>query len=135
MTDQTDIEMVNDSLERCGSPLDLFDSFYIRFRDSSEEVKAKFRNTDLRTQSRALREAFYLLLRAVGGDPEAWQHLELRALRHDRRHLDIGPWMYQLWLDCLLETIREFDPDFDSVTEAAWRRIMQRGIDFMIERH
>jgi hemoglobin-like flavoprotein len=135
MTDQVDVELVNDSLERCSSQVDFFDSFYLRFRDSSDVVAAKFANTDVKTQSRALRESFYLLMRAVGGDPEAWQHLELRALRHDRKHLDISPGMYEIWLECLIETIREFDPEFDSVTESAWRRIMQQGIDFMIARY
>jgi hemoglobin-like flavoprotein len=135
MADQADIELVNDSLERCSNQPGFFDSFYLRFRDSSDVVTAKFDNTNIRAQSRALREAFYLLMRAVAGDPEAWQQLELRALRHDRKHLDISPWMYQVWLECLMETIREFDPEVDSATESAWRRIMQQGIDFMIARY
>jgi hemoglobin-like flavoprotein len=135
MTDQKDVELVNDSLERCSDQLEFFDSFYLRFRDSSDVVTAKFENTNTNAQSRALREAFYLLMRAVGGDPEAWQQLELRAVRHNRKHLDINPWMYQVWLECLIETIREFDPEIDSATESAWRRIMQQGIDFMIARY
>lgn len=135
MTNQVDVELVNDSLERCPNPLEFFDSFYLRFRDSSDEIAAKFVNTNVRAQSRALRDSFYLLLRAVGDDPEASQQLELRALRHDRKHLDISPWMYEVWLECLIETIREFDPELDGATESAWRRIMQQGIDFMITRY
>lgn len=135
MTSQMDTELVNDSLERCSNQLEFFDSFYLRFRDSSDVIAAKFANTEARAQSRALRESFYLLLRAVGGEPDAWQQLELRAMRHDRKHLDISPWMYEVWLECLIETIHEFDPGIDSVTETAWRRIMQQGIDFMIARY
>jgi len=135
MTDQDDVELVNDSLERCTPHTEFFASFYLRFRDSSSEVANKFEGTEIRRQTRALRDAFYLLLRAVGGDPEAWQALELRAVRHDRRHLDISPDMYQLWLESLLTTIREFDPKLDDVTEAAWQRVMRKGIDFMIARY
>ena len=135
MTDQDDVELVNDSLERCTPQVDFFTSFYERFRNSSDEVAKKFEGTDVRTQTRALRDAFYLLLRAVGGDPEAWQALELRAVRHDHRHLNISSGMYQLWLDSLLATIREFDPKLDDETEAAWRRVMTKGIDFMTARY
>lgn len=135
MTDQANVELVNDSLERCPNQLEFFDSFYLRFRDSSDIIAAKFDNTNMRAQSRALRDSFYLLLRAVGDDPVAWQQLELRALRHDHEHLDISPWMYQVWLECLIDTIREFDPEIDDATESAWRRIMQQGINFMIARY
>jgi hemoglobin-like flavoprotein len=135
MTDQDDVELVNDSLERCTPQADFFASFYVRFRDSSAEVAKKFEGTDIRRQTRALRDSFYLLLRAVGGDPEAWQALELRAMRHDRRHMDIPPEMYQLWLESLVITIRDFDRELDELTEAAWRRVMKKGIDFMIARY
>jgi hemoglobin-like flavoprotein len=136
MSDTDDIELVNDSLERCTRRRqEFFEAFYRRFNASSDEVAAKFAGTDLKTQARALRESFYLLLRAIGGDPEAWQALELRAIRHDRRHLDIPPGLYDLWLECLLETIRDFDPKVDGAIEAAWRRTMQQGIDFMIARY
>ncbi|MEX2122608.1 MAG: globin [Woeseia sp.] len=135
MSDQDDVELVNDSLERCTRRHEFFEAFYRRFSESSDEVAAKFAGTDLRGQTRALRESFYLLLRALGGEPDAWQSLELRALRHDRRHLDIRPGLYGLWLECLLETIRSFDPKVDATIEAAWRRTMKKGIDFMIERY
>ena len=135
MSNRDDVALVNDSLERCSRRQEFFETFYRRFSASSDEVQAKFAGTDLRTQTRALRESFYLLFRAVGGEPDAWQDLELRALRHDRNHLDIRPELYDAWLDCLLETIENSDPKFDATIEAAWRRTMQKGIDFMIARY
>ena len=136
MSSENDIELVNDSLERCTQRRqEFFEVFYRRFSVSSDEVAAKFAGTNLKAQARALRESFYLLFSAIGGDPEAWQSLELRAIRHDQRHLDIRPGLYDLWLECLLETIRDFDPEADAAIEAAWRRTMQQGIDFMIARY
>lgn len=132
MPDERDIELVNDSLERCTRRREFFDRFYELFRASSDEVAAKFEHTDFRRQNRVLRESFYLLLRAVGDDQDAWRELEVRALRHSRNDMDIRPGLYELWLDCLLQTIREFDPESDAATEAAWRRVMQKGIHFMI---
>jgi hemoglobin-like flavoprotein len=130
-----DIELVNDSLERCTPQAEFFEQFYCRFRDSSDEVAAKFSGTDAKVQARALRTAFLLLLQAVAGDPSAWQQLELRAVRHDRKHLDIKPEMYELWRDCLLATIRDFDSRADDRTERAWRRVVQQAIDFMTARY
>lgn len=135
MADSRDVELVNDSLERCSSQTEFFARFYSCFHDSSDEVAAKFAGTDARAQARALRTAFLLLLQAVSGDPDAWQQLELRAIRHDRRHLDVRPEMYELWRECLLKTVRESDPGADAPTEAAWGRVVQQAIDFMVARY
>ena len=53
--DARDVELVNDSLERCPSQAELFARFYSRFRQSSEEVAARFAGTDAKGQARALR--------------------------------------------------------------------------------
>ena len=135
LTIRKQIELVNDSFERCISHSNFFDRFYERFLGSSDEISGKFHEVDFEKQNRALRDAFYLLFSAMVSEPDAWQQLELRARRHSRNDLDIQPWMYAVWLDCLLETIREFDPAIDAQTEAAWRDVMAIGIKFMIERY
>jgi hemoglobin-like flavoprotein len=56
-------------------------------------------------------------------------------LQHDQRHLDVPPHLYVIWLECLLTTIREFDPKIDSAIEDAWRHVMQQRINLMIARH
>lgn len=133
--DARDVELVNDSLERCPSQAELFARFYSRFRQSSEEVAARFEGTDAKAQARALRAAFLLVLQAVAGDPAAWQQLEMRAMRHDRRHLDIRPELYELWRDSLLATVHELDPGADERTIAAWRNVVQEAVDFMVARY
>jgi hemoglobin-like flavoprotein len=135
MTIEKQVELVNDSFERCISYSTFFDRFYERFGESSDEISGKFHEVDFEKQNRALRDAFYSLFRAIAGEPDAWQELEMRAVRHSRTDLDIEPWMYAVWLDCLLETIREIDPAIDDQTEAAWRDVMAIGIKFMIERY
>lgn len=135
MASAEDIELVNDSLERCTPQAEFFEQFYERFHDSSDEIAAKFAGTDAKSQGRALRTAFLLLLQAIAGDPAAWQQLELRAIRHDRKHLDIKPEMYELWRESLLETVREFDPRADDRTREAWRRVVQQAIEFMTARY
>jgi len=135
LVDSEDLELVNDSLERCTPQAEFFEQFYERFRGSSEEIAARFAGTDAKTQARALRTAFLVLLQAIAGDPAAWQQLELRAIRHDRRHLDIKPEMYELWKESLVDTVRDFDPRADARTEQAWRKVVQQATEFMTARY
>lgn len=135
MNTQNDTELVNDSLERCNRHSGFFDAFYERFVSASPEIADRFDGADIKAQGKALRLAFYLLLRAIDGDPTAWQQLELRAIRHSRDNLDIQPWMYDVWADSMLETVIEFDTACTPATEAAWRRVIQQGIDFMVSRY
>ncbi len=53
----------------------------------------------------------------------------LSAKRHSRAELDIKPELYDLWLDQLVQAVREFDRMFDTEIEAAWRRLLQAGIE------
>lgn len=135
MNTQNDTELVNDSLERCNRRGGFFNAFYERFISASPEIADRFDGVNIKAQGKALRLAFYLLLRTIDGDPAAWQELELRAIRHGRNNLDIQPWMYDVWLDSMLATVLEFDTALTPATEAAWRRVIQKGIDFMVSRY
>ena len=134
MTDR-DLELFNDSLERCTAGPGFIDRFYELFLASSDEVKQKFARTDFKRLKRMLRESFYLMLMASSGEPNAQGHLERRAVTHSRAELDITPPLYDLWLRCLLQTVAEFDPDFNPQVQRAWQVMMMAGIDFMIERY
>ena len=72
-----------------------------------------------------------MALASVGGDA-ADLYLEYIARRHDRHHLNIEPKFYALWLEALIDTVHECDPQFDDEVESAWRAVMRYGIDYMI---
>lgn len=127
--------LVNDSLERCDHRTEFIDRFYELFLASSDEVKGKFNGTDFKRQKRMLRDSFYMMLMAAAGSEKAWEDLKTRADRHSKPQLDIRPELYTLWLDCLIQTVREFDPRFNEETEQAWRDVMGRMIRFMISRY
>jgi hypothetical protein len=57
------------------------------------------------------------------------------AVRHSRTDLDIGPALYDHWLDCLVATARQHDPEFSPEIEAAWRETLAVGIDYMRSRY
>ena len=41
------------------------------------------------------------------------------------------PELYEAWLDSLIATARESDPDFDDELELAWRVVLAPGIAYM----
>ena len=118
-------------LERCQRQGGLIARFYEIFLMSSDEVADKFRNTDMATQERVLMASFYLMMLGHDGQVDGKAHYERLATLHDRAHLDIRPELYDLWLDCLVEAVAEFDPEFSDPVEKAWREMMAPGIRFM----
>jgi len=62
-------------------------------------------------------------------------YLEYIAKRHNRHHLNIEPEMYELWLEALLEAVRESDDEFNAEVEQAWRSVLRYGIDYMISHY
>jgi hemoglobin-like flavoprotein len=128
---ERDIELFNDSLERCTSGRRFLDRFYELFVSSSAEVAAKFANTDFRVQKAAVKVSFYMIMSSIEQKPEGNVHLERIAVRHSRKGLDIGPHLYDQWLECLVQAVRECDPAFCDETEQAWRRVMRVGIEFL----
>jgi hemoglobin-like flavoprotein len=121
------------SLKRCLAAPGFLASFYERFVGSSEEVREKFKDTDMRRQARVLQESLYVVANAVQGEENSLARGALPALaaRHGRQDLDIPPRLYDLWTECLVETARAHDPQFASAVEAAWRETLAFGADYM----
>jgi hemoglobin-like flavoprotein len=124
------------SLKRCLAAPGFLDSFYERFVGSSEEVREKFRNTDMKRQVRALEDSLYVVANAVQGEENslAREALPAIAARHGRQDLDIPPGLYDLWIECLVETVRSHDPQLTPAVEAAWRETLTFGANYMRER-
>ena len=121
------------SLHRCLAAPGFFESFYGSFIGASEEVKEKFKNTDMKRQSRMLEDSLFVLAVAAQGgeDSPARSALPDLARKHSREGQEIRPELYDLWLEALLETAKIHDPDFSPEVEAAWRETLAPGIDFM----
>jgi hemoglobin-like flavoprotein len=131
---ERDAELFNDSLERCSCEPEFLRRFYTLFLASSDTVAKKFERTDLRKQARLLKTSLYILMLA-SGESERVVHMDRLAKLHSRAELDIKPELYDLWLDRLVQAVKEFDPMFDMETETAWRRMLQPGIEFMKSRY
>ncbi|HVN86095.1 MAG TPA: globin [Candidatus Binatia bacterium] len=131
---EDDLALFNDSLEYCRSSPEFLTRFYEHFIATSSEVASLFAATDFAHQRRVLGTALYTIMgqcRSSSVPPE----LEAIARRHSRSDRNVRPELYDLWLDCLLQAVREFDPRFTARTEHAWRVVLSVGIAFMKSRY
>jgi hypothetical protein len=98
----------------------------------SPEIREKFATTDMVRQKRALRASLHHLLLAAQNEergPDAY--LGDIAARHGVGHLAIGAHLYDLWLDALLATVKECDPEYGVEVEKAWEDVMMVGIRYL----
>ena len=127
------LRVLDGSLHRCAANSRFLDLFYERFLGSSPDVRAKFANTDFARQKRALMASLHLMLLAAEDEKDGPErYLRDLAFRHSRSQLDIGSHYYDLWLDSLLATVRECDPEWTREIEQAWSRVMGIGIDYLL---
>lgn len=127
-------ELVAASLERCNKNGELAKAFYERFINASPEIAQHFKNTDMVKQRRAISGALQLALDAAINKPGSLSLLASQAERHDRRHLNIRPELYDVWLSSLIHAVRQCDPSFNLLLEQAWRVVLGHIIDFMRRR-
>ncbi len=108
-----------------------FKRFYQRLF-VSPEVREKFRNVDMSKQYIALERSLLLLVEFFV-DKKPGKALEKIAVRHTKSGLDIPPRMYDLWLEAMLETVREMDPDQNDEVLRAWKTVLSGGIKYMTD--
>jgi hemoglobin-like flavoprotein len=128
----------NDSYERVTRPStgggEFFAAFYQLLITTDAEAASKFRNTDMPAQVRMLKASVAILLNffATGHLSDSLARL---AKSHSKLGADIPPRLYSVWLDCLVETVRRFDPKFNDEVANAWRVVFSKGIEYMTSRY
>lgn len=120
-----------DSVNRCLQSPGFVHGFYERFIASSPEVAEKFEGVDLERQAQMLADSLRLVLGAAKGLEQGRKHLEEIAKRHSSRGLGIGAHLYELWLDSLVQTASELDPEWEDDLGDVWRAALQPCIDHM----
>lgn len=125
------IELAEASFRRSAGE-GFFQAFYHRLLALDAETRAKFAHTDFERQNKLLQHGIGLLFTyAKRGTPIL---LERIAARHAPSDLGISADHFPLFVECLIQTVRECDPEATDETEAAWRVALGPGIAFMTER-
>jgi len=129
---QISVEGFLSSLERCTKKKGFFDVFYQHFISSSPEVEKFFSGTDMRSQTKMLEKSLRLAAVAIVGSDIGIEELEKRAASHDAQHLNVDPSLYAFWLEALVQSAADYDPEWDEVVEADWRVVLTFVVDTMI---
>jgi hemoglobin-like flavoprotein len=134
--DKKILQLFEDSLDRCNADSEFLDRFYETFLASDAKVREKFKNTDFDRQKKALRESLdFMLLAATDEDTGPQRHLKDLAILHSRSKLDVGAEYYDLWLDSLLATAKETDPQYSDEIGDAWEKVMMVGVSYLLSHY
>ena len=134
---EKEAEIFNDSFERCKSNSDFLDYFYQTFMNSNDEVKQKFEHTDFKKQKANVVHSIYVLMSLVSNSANNsdLEDMDRVAKLHDRKHLNVGPHLYECFLQSILAAVKKYDNKYDSEIENAWQKMMLHGIEFMQSRY
>lgn len=119
------------SFTRCAASPGFFPAFYRSFFAALPAAEPRFAKTDLPRQHKLIEHAIKILLifpQQPSGEPTLLTRL---AEKHGKAELAIDPAWYPVFLDSLIETAREFDPEFTPETGRAWREALGPGIEYM----
>lgn len=133
MLKEKDIQLFNDSLERCLSGEGFIEGFYDRFMHASPQIAEMFKHTDMDRQYRMLRSSIYLCMMAAKNLIQVRGRLVELGDRHNE--LGVRPLYYSFWLESLVAAVRVFDPRFSDQIEDIWRTVMAPGIRVLISRY
>jgi hemoglobin-like flavoprotein len=124
------------SLARCNENERFLERFYEIFLASSPKVSEKFAHTDFVRQRQALLSSLHAMILAAREEVHGPAH-HLRDLvrRHGATDLQIGAELYDLWLDSLLATVAECDPENSAEVQESWERVMMVGIRYLLDHY
>ena len=126
-------ELTRASFTRCLERPGFFAAFYRNFFAALPEAEPLFAKTDLVKQHKLIEHAIKILLifpQHSEGEPTLLTRL---AKKHGKAELGIPPAWYPPFLDSLIFTASQFDPEFTGEIGAAWRESLQPGMDYMRE--
>ena len=110
--------------------IDFLQYFYKIFIPKNPAIEKLFQNTSIESQKLLLKKSITELLRFYE-EMQVNQHLLQIGRSHAADRLNVSPEWYDLWLDTLIETVEEFDPEFYPKVELAWRTVLSPGITYM----
>lgn len=109
----------------------LYDKFYERFVTSDPRIGPYFLSTDFKKQKNLLKDGVGRALSFASGDVDSTSFIERLSTTHNRSHMNILPELYPFWLNALLETLADTDPQWSRDLESLWRQSLEKTIQLM----
>lgn len=125
---QSDVEK---SFGRCTVNPKFLDRFYETFLASHPSLAPMFAHTDMARQKGLLRSGITMVVMHSQGNSFGTRSLDKIAESHSKKKLNINPSLYPFWVNSLIQTIRECDPEFTPTIEAEWRKTLEAGATYI----
>jgi hemoglobin-like flavoprotein len=119
---------VKDSFGRVYSSR-LPERFYEILLHADPKISALFKHTDFARQRELFLHGLISLLDYADGKASGQMAIKRLGELHSRKRMNIAPEMFIVWVDSLMKTLAELDPEFSPQLEAEWRRTLSPGID------
>jgi len=103
--------------------------FYEILLHADPRIAALFKQTDFARQKELFLHGLISLLDYAEGKASGKMAIKRLGELHSRKRMNIAPEMFIIWVDSLIKTLAELDPQFSPQLEAEWRRALSPGID------
>jgi hemoglobin-like flavoprotein len=125
-------ELFNNSYQRAISPdyHGFFERFYELLLHSDPKIEKLFEQTNMENQTKMLMQSMTYIT-SFGHELKPSEEMENIAVLHGKKKLNIPASYYDLWLNCMLLTVAERDPEYNTHVDTAWRVSMTPGIEYM----
>jgi hemoglobin-like flavoprotein len=128
-----DRSQVKASYERCSAlGNEFFDSFYANLVDWETAIGQMFAETDMQKQNELIEAGIVSLIAYAEGNADAERRIRELGKSHSRHFLNVPPEFYPLWVESLLQALREHDQEFNEELALEWRSVLAPGIALMI---
>jgi hemoglobin-like flavoprotein len=122
------VTAVKESFGRVYGPR-LPERFYDILLHADPRIAALFKHTDFARQKELFLHGLVSLLDYAEGKASGKMAIKRLGELHSRKRMNIAPDMFIVWINSLIKTLAELDPNFSPQLEAEWRRALSPGID------
>lgn len=119
------------SYRRCLEHPGFFDRFYQHLFAADTGIARMFAAVDLDKQRTMIRKALTTLIMKRSGVRSATLALDKIAGSHGKHGLNVTPLMYDIWVETMVRTVREHDPECDHALAGAWRNMLHEGVAYL----
>ena len=127
---QMQVQLAEASYHRCAESAAFYTSFYRHLLASDPRIPPMFASTEFERQHRLLKHALGLLIIfAKRANPALLDRIADRHLE-----VGVGDELYPFFVESLVRTVAELDPEYTPQVGEAWRVAMEPGLEYMRSR-
>ena len=128
---QTQVQLAEASYHRCAESAAFYATFYGHLLASDPRIPPMFAHTEFERQHRLLKHALGLLIiYAKRANPSLLDRIADRHLE-----VGVGEELYPFFVESLVRTVAEHDPEYTPEVGEAWRVAMEPGLEYMRSRN